>query len=227
MRFRRTILVASGAIVGGVGVAWLTQSARLAEPVPYEAPPTAGHAPDTTASWRSERTPRTPGPADVAAASSSTEGASVPFQRDPRKPGYDAAKLFKIMGNDVIGLFTLEPRDEVWAQEREGDLRSLALADFRDADRDAEIEVECHTATCRVRIHSRKSYLTDTMDAYPLGCRANTSVPIWGPEGSEVEDPYSDVYLIFGQETRSRDGMLARTKTCAKYRDEWRKEALR
>jgi len=148
-------------------------------------------------------------------------------QVDPHRPGYDALAAFDLLGAggaDVLALFREEPRDPVWAPEREDDIVSQALSEFLDADRDAQMEVECRTATCRVRVHSRNPAVTQQLGDYPLACIANSTVPLWGgPAGPEVEDQFSDFYLVFGPETRDRASFLAsRDLTCARYREEWR-----
>ena len=151
-----------------------------------------------------------------------------PVERDPRKPGYDAARVVELNERSPTDLFAAEPRVEPWATEREGDIISLALPEFRDVDHDARIEVDCHTGICRVRVHSsRPGVLTDRLDNYPLTCLASWASQDPGPRGPGVEDPFSDFYMIFGSETRDREDFLARRDdTCARYRDEWRRRVL-
>ncbi|HWU88313.1 MAG TPA: hypothetical protein VN253_13600 [Kofleriaceae bacterium] len=147
-------------------------------------------------------------------------------QVDPRQPGYDAKAAFDLRGGgpgDVLALFHDEPRDPFWAPERETDIASQALSEFLDADRDARMEIECHTAICRVRVHSRNPLLTRRIGFYPLACIANSAVPLWGPSGPEVEDQFTDFYLVFGPDIREHDGFVAsRDLTCARYREQWR-----
>ncbi|HWU87454.1 MAG TPA: hypothetical protein VN253_09270 [Kofleriaceae bacterium] len=146
-------------------------------------------------------------------------------QVDPRLPGYDALAAFDLRGGggaDVLALFRDEPRDPTWASEREADIVDQALPEFLDVDRDARMDVECHTATCRVRIHSRNPVLTRMLGDYPLACLANSTVPLGGPWGAGVEDPFSDIYMVFGPDVRERDGFLvAHDRTCARYREQW------
>lgn len=154
------------------------------------------------------------------------------LERDPLSPDYDARKLFGAIGGNVMEFFAAEPRDESWAPEREDDLKRLALPRLREVDPDAKMDVECHTGVCRVSVHSGKDALTRELDSYPLTCLANTTVPMWGNSaddgsGSGAADPYSDFYLLFGKETRSRDGMLAANEDrCARYRDQWLQRVL-
>ncbi|HWU86329.1 MAG TPA: hypothetical protein VN253_03615 [Kofleriaceae bacterium] len=148
-------------------------------------------------------------------------------QVDPRQPGYDALAAFDLRGGgpgDVLALFKDEPRDPAWAPERENDIVSQARSEFRDVDSDARMEVECRTAICRVRVHSRSPLLIRQLGDYPLACIANSTVPLWGPWGPEVEDSFSDFYMVFGPETRDTDGFFAaRDGTwCARYREDWR-----
>jgi hypothetical protein len=158
--------------------------------------------------------------------------------RDPLDPDYDAAKLFNFVSGSPVEFFAKEPRDEAWAPQREKDIEDMTMPAFHDADPDAKIEVECHTGSCRVSVHSRNKYLTSELGNFPLTCLANTTVPIWGPgidengPGSDVVDPRSDFYMFFGAETRGREGMLKSTHVdrstgepgaCIRYVGEWRK----
>lgn len=232
MRIRRLLLASGGAIAVGLGVAWLLRARR---PARVEARGSPEAAPERAPGMRAPARPSPapdPVPEAPGAPPAPPAGSAPPrFQRDPTKPGYDAAKLLVLMNDDAPGVFAAEPRDEPWASEREGDIVSLTLPELQDADHDVKLEVECHTATCRVSVHSRRPKLTHELGFYPLSCLANWTVPRWGnsaADGSEVEDPYSDFYLVFGEETRDRDGFLSRRDgTCMQYRDEWRQEALK
>lgn len=230
----RPLLVAAGAVVvvAGLAIAWLTRPTVPEHddvPGPSAAPPRGApgmHAPPpprptqapVLEAVRVSPPPALPAPADA------------PSQRTPRRASFDAVRLYETQGGDVLALFAAEPRDEAWAQEREGDIVSQALPEFQDVDHDVRVEVECHTATCRVRVHSRKPILTEESSFYPLTCLSSYTVPEWGtPTASDSDEtPYSDFYMIFGPDTRGRAGFLARRDgTCARYRDGWRQRALK
>jgi hypothetical protein len=224
---KRLLPIAVIAFAGAIGIAWLQRSR------PTESHDTRGPsaAPILRAPGDPRVTPWHPPPWAPAA----EDDASPPLPpsatalRDPRPPSYDAVQLYERHGRDVLDLFAAEPRDEAWAQEREGDIVSQALPELQDADHDVRVEVECHTATCRVRVYSWKSMLTEESSFYPLTCLSSYTVPEWGTVGNGSDaTPYSDFYMIFGPGTRDRDGFLSRRDgTCARYRDEWRQRALK
>jgi hypothetical protein len=228
-------------IVGACVLAWvLTRSSSQPTTSPARASPVP--LPETYPPSQAPPTPSQEAPRAAAGGSSIAPPAEVaPLRiiRDPSDPYYDAAKLFGFVGGSPIDFFAKEPRDNVWAPQREKDIVELALPAFREVDPNAQIDVECHTGSCRVTVHSRNKYLTDEMGNYPLTCLANKAVPVWGPgiddEPGAGSDPRSDFYLFFGQETRGRDGMLKSTKvdqvtgepgSCARYREGWRKRVL-
>ena len=230
MNGRRLLLGAAGAVAVVLGIAWLPRSGqrpgsreRPGTRDPPAAPSPSPHAP--AAPWRAAaRVPVVEEPVPPA------PPAPDPSARlDPRHPDYNAVWWYESRGRDVLDLFAGEPRDEAWAQEREGDIVSQALPELQDADRDVRVEVECRTATCRVRVYSWKPMLTEESSFYPLTCLSSTTVPEWGTvEGSPDAIPYSDFYMIFGPDTRGRAGFLSRRDgTCARYRDEWRQRVLR
>jgi hypothetical protein len=158
-------------------------------------------------------------------ANSSSDAVATPLERDPRKPGYDAARLFALRYDGARQIYEAEPRDPTWASQRESDIATASRDALKQADPDVRVEIECHMSSCRVRIHSRNPYLTDQMAFYPIGCLASFAQPEWGDSVSEnphAEDPFSDVYLMFGQSTRAQEGFVAqRDGTCLKYREEW------
>ena len=148
-----------------------------------------------------------------------------PLEKDPRRPGYDAARVFGLRMDSAKLLFEAEPRDEAWARQRESDIEASALTEFKNLDPNVQMEIECRAGTCRVRVHSRNSYLTDVMAHFPLTCLVQFAQPDFGDSTSEnpdAKDPFSDFYLMFGAATRSSDGFAAqRASTCPRYRDGW------
>ena len=151
---------------------------------------------------------------------------SHPLVRDPRQPGYDAARLFGTRLNDARGIFEAEPRDESWAKPREAAIEQSSLEAFKSVDPRVRMAVECHTGTCRVRVFSKLSYLNNQMAPYPLMCLASYAEPDWG--SATAEDPFSDFYLMFGEATHGEGGFDAqRGTTCGKYRDDWVRQAPR
>lgn len=227
---RGQVLVGAFALVLGVAVAWWTRAASYGRPPATPGPPESETGP--------RRVPfAVPSVSSGGLAGAAMEVARVPMaadpagplERDPRGRGYDAARLFNLHIGDAKGIFDAEPRVEAWARQREADIVASALSELQHADPDVRMEVECRTGTCRVRVHSRKPFLTDQMDFYPLMCLASFAQPEWGNSTSEdpsVEDPYSDFYLIFGAATRDADGFAAqRDSTCGQYRDAWLRKA--
>ncbi|HEY0480342.1 MAG TPA: hypothetical protein VGD37_22640 [Kofleriaceae bacterium] len=149
-----------------------------------------------------------------------------PLVRDPRKPGYDAARLFGARLDDARSIFEAEPRDDRWAGPREEGIERASLDAFKSVDPHARMEVECRTGTCRVRVFSKLPYLNNQMAPYPLMCLATYAQPEWGDP--KIEEPYSDFYLMFGETTRGDEGFSAqRDGTCMKYRDEWLRQGER
>jgi hypothetical protein len=120
-----------------------------------------------------------------------------------------------------------EPRDEAWAAAREADIASFLLPELLRADPAATLEVECRTATCRLRRRSPTA-LTDLLGDYPLVCLARRTTPMWGTSrdtSPTAADPYLDYFLMFGRETRDRDGFIERRgTTCADFREEWQRQ---
>jgi hypothetical protein len=152
-------------------------------------------------------------------------------QIDPRQPGYDPVAAYQLGGEgNVLRLFLSEPRDEAWASQREADIASFVLPELQTADPEAQLEVECRTATCRLRRRSPTS-LADRLADYPLVCLATRTAPMWGTAmdaSPEAEDPGLDYFLVFGQETRGRDGFRGRHgATCTDFREEWRRQVPR
>jgi hypothetical protein len=229
VRTRGHVLAGAFALAFGVAAAWWTSASPPGRPPEAPAPPEAGAAPRALVETPAvSRGAHDRAGTEVARAPAAVEPAG-PLERDPRGRGYDAARLFNLHIGDARGIFDAEPRVEAWARQREADIVAAALSELQRADPDVRMEVECRTGTCRVRVHSRNTYLTDQMDFYPLVCLASFAQPEWGNSTSDdpsVEDPYSDFYLIFGAATRGADGFAAqRDSTCGQYRDAWRRKA--
>ena len=234
MRNGRVIGGAVVAIALGLVAAWLTRAtpqrgndvgsgasssaARSSNDLPAPVSHTSGSAPKVAGSTTVRASKGQP-----------VDPSSAPLERDPRRPGYDAARMFGLRMDGAKLIFESEPRDETWARQRESDITESSLKEFKQIDPNVQMEVECRTGTCRVRIHSRNSYLTDAMSFYPLQCLAQFAQPDFGNSTSidpNAEDPSSDFYLIFGDATRSSDGFATqRANVCPKYRDKWFQKA--
>jgi hypothetical protein len=226
---RRVLAAAGVLVVAAVTVVWLMPSpATNAIAVPTPSPQPRAQAPEADPPSSRRPIPMPLAPSTAGRDDLPPRVEPLRLERDPRSPDYDAAKLYGAGERNVLDFFAAEPRDPTWAPERERDLMDIVPPRMKEVDQDAKIEVECHTATCRVRVHSRDKALTQRLDSYPLTCLANTAVPMWGdPEdagsgsGSNA-DLYSDFYLIFGRSTRDRAGMMERNRPdglCAKYRE--------
>lgn len=227
-------MVVVSAVVLGLAVAWLTRERREARSV---------SDPEAIASGRAGAPVAAKGatPASNAAPVEAVQQpqppasdppqaqATSPIQRDPRGPGYDPARLFRLRGGDAENLYNVEPRDEAFASRREAELKDVGLTAMRIADPKVRLEVECRTAICKVRVYSKKQLLSGAMPFYPLVCLAASSQPYFGPSIADdptLQDPYSDFYLIFDEETRSTEGMQARISgTCERYREDWLRQA--
>jgi hypothetical protein len=220
------VLALTCAAVIGIIVVRLTRSERpvVSGPPAVERPAEAPRAPAPRPEPRLPPVPRSRPVADLPPLFRAMIGAP---QVDPHRPGYDALAAFDLRGGggaDVLALFRAEPRDPAWAPEREADIVDQALSEFLDADRDARMEVECRTATCRVRVYSSNPVITRQLGDYPLACIANSTVPFGG--GGPEDEQFLDLFMVFGPEVRDRDGFLAsRDLTCARYREAWRLRA--
>lgn len=215
-------LVATLAI--GLTAAYLTRD-RAAN----DAPPSEATAASLPAVERSSAASTAPVAQAVAPGARTVGSAERPLERDPRKPGYSAARIYGIRMDGAREIFEAEPRDPVWAKQRETDVADAALNELKQVDPEVKMEVECRTGTCRVRVHSRIPYLTDQMAFYPLVCLAAFAQPEWGNSTTvdpSAEDPFSDFYLIFGDSNQDSKGFTAwKAGTCPQYRDDWLRKA--
>jgi hypothetical protein len=229
MRTRAWLAGSVGAVALGLLAAWLTRTpgARSDATGVVASTPRARLAPSSSPAVAAPRSATVPSVSATAAPQA--HEAEGPVERDPRHPRYDAARLFSLRLDGAKEIFTAEPRDEAWARRRESGIVDATLGELKRADPDVRMEVECHTGTCRVRVHSKNPFLIDRMGAYPLQCLASYAQPEWGNSPSvdpTVEDPYSDFYMVFGADVREEAGFTARIGgTCARYRDEWVRDA--
>jgi len=148
-------------------------------------------------------------------------------QTDPSQPGYDPIATQQIKGpRDVRFLFEEEPRDDAWASQREADITSFVGPELQV---DARIEVECRTATCRIRLVAPWATAGGATGDYPIVCLARRTAPMWGSSRDatpDAEDPYPAYFLVFDQATREQGGFLARRgASCADFKEEWRRMA--
>lgn len=217
--------VAAGAIVAAVWIVRVTGQ-DLAD----ESAPQSQHAQHAPVARSPVASPWRPSPTEPAIAPPSPPPPPPAIERagvDPRKPGYNARLLFELTEFDAVTVFEAEPRDETWAPKREHDLVELALPEIQVADAGAHVEIECHTATCRVRVRARNPLVTRESGPYPLTCLSSYTAPIWGDDPSPGGESETDYYLVFGEDVRDRAGMLDRVDgTCARYRDAWRRRAI-
>lgn len=141
---------------------------------------------------------------------------------DPRAPEYDASRIvFDRFHGYADALWAAEPTDAIWAPHRADQLRKYTEADIAAVDPDARVEIECHTASCRVRIYSETAFLTDTMGPYPFSCMAKLAMA--GTLGADGPDGhYSETYLVFHRRGVSDEGFLSYQQTyCPKEREKW------
>lgn len=234
-RMNRVVLVGAVAAVLGLGaVAVRGLSAERTDLAPEASAPATGPppaaAPRAGPAPRSGRLPSVPtakpSPPDTDPTTRAFGGLLGSPQTDPRQPDYDPVAAYQLGGEgNVMRLFDSEPRDEAWASEREADISSFLRRDMQAADPEAILDVECRTATCRLRRRSPTAQ-TDSLGNYPLVCLATRTTPLWGTARDTAPDaePYDDYFLVFDRATRDRDGFFKRRgATCADFREKWRR----
>jgi hypothetical protein len=219
--------IASVVVVAGLGlfIAWMTRPRGEVASAPVALPSRAAVSAETPTPAPTPARQVVAEPTSAAQPSAATgERPYVPIERDPRAPGYDAARVYGLRLDGADLLFQSEPRDQAWAGPRETGIAKFALPELQKIDPDVRMETECHTAVCRVRIHSKNKYLSMSFGNFPLTCQTRYVEPDWGDENAA--DVFSDFYLVFDGETRSEVGFLARqSELCPKYRDDWFREA--
>jgi hypothetical protein len=159
-----------------------------------------------------------------------TGPAPIEIEADPHATNYDASKLFAVTGGSPAEFFKREPRNDAWATDRERIVNDLTLSALQEIDPNVKVATECHTGVCKVSIHSKKFFNVAMFGPYPFNCIAEHMSPVHGPDVSpdgiepDATDPYSDVYLLFGQKTHDIGSTEVRER--CEWAHEWFEERL-
>lgn len=146
---------------------------------------------------------------------------SVPSDpTDVNAPDYNAARAYEANRGNMQEIYAQEPRVEPWASDRERDVLEYTRDDVLAVDRDAKLEMDCRTSSCRIRIYSKDPHLVDVLGDYPFACMARYSTADLGQ--GEAGARYADVYILFGNQNHLTPEFMAnRDLTCPKYRTQF------
>lgn len=210
---KRAAWLLLGLVIGlGAAYVWSRRAsdAAIRAPDPLAAAPQPAHEkPRTDERDGGPRIPALSGDA-AAAASAATDSYSAPRVVVDRFHGYaDEA-------------WAAEPRVDVWARRREGEMTAYARDDIAFIDPAATVEIECHRAICRVRIYSSDPFLSDQMTAFPFACMGERAM---AGGGEDDRGRYSEAFVIFDPASVDHGGFSAqRTANCDHRRAAWRDE---
>jgi hypothetical protein len=143
---------------------------------------------------------------------------------DPASPSYNAFNAFFTKYHKRSDkVWASEPVSESWAKQRQADLLAFSEDPVRRIDPKARMEIECHTATCRVRIYSKSEHFTDAMYDYPFPCTATSATVGDGDDDVDAQGtPITDYFLIYAPLVMTREAFQTNIKRyCTeKVRDE-------
>ncbi len=137
---------------------------------------------------------------------------------NPTEPGYLAADVVASGVRRPGELFSREPRDVVWASQREASLGTFPEREFQLADPDANVEVECRRTMCRVRITSTSPFLTSQFEALSYSCGG--ALVMGDLELSDdAGKRYADIYVMYHGDSLDQAAFTAHNAAwCAKAR---------
>lgn len=141
----------------------------------------------------------------------------------PGAPGYSATRLARVEHIRLDDIYTREPRNEAFAAQREQDLAD-SIRDAIDAlemtDGFRDVQVECHTATCKVTVvadRDKGEALYNDLGLFPF------ADDVFPQEKVDPDDPSGalvTLYLAYPPNHLDRDAFLSW------YRDLLTKEGL-
>jgi len=148
---------------------------------------------------------------------------------DPRAEGYNAAALHDITGRNLQEIYADEPRSEPWASTREQSVVSYSLDDLKKLDPNVEVDADCRTSSCRIRVYSSNPFLVEEMGDYPFACMARYSTGDLGmTDPGPPQRTYADYYLLFGEQNLDDAAFTDnRDRTCPKIRASWQEHILK
>ena len=185
----QTVAFATLSLLAGLVVSWCTMhraqdDASIAHVDKRTAPQT--QSPITTRKTRSQSS---------APAAPALTGESN-FFLSTEAPGYLAADVVSSGLRSAAELFSQEPRDPVWASQREDSLSKLPEREFQLADPKMSLEVECRQTMCRVRVTSDSPFLTSQFGGFPFSCGGALVMGELELQ-NESGKRYADLYVMF------------------------------